>query len=202
MPSHEYELEHTVERIDATLKQIREAGGAGGGPRPFGFHRDGPSIKRGGQGRLAQVPAEAAAITEACRDVLAGVSTYAIAKEWNEAGLRTTMKGKPWEPVHVRRVLCRAVNAGLIEIAPRDAHGMAQAPQIVGPGNWEPIVSEDTWRAVRGDPHRPGPADRPGSAAAGPADRRADLRPVRRPHVRGPAPQHEQGAGPTCASRP
>ena len=166
-----YELEHTVERIDATLKHIREAGGAGGGPRPFGFHRDGPSIKRGGQGRLAHVPAEAAAITRAYRDVLAGVSTYAIAREWNEAGLRTTVKAKPWDAVHVRRVLCRAVNAGLIEIAPRDAHGMAQAPQIAGRGNWEPIVSEDTWRAVRGiltDPaRRTGPGPRPRALLTG-----------------------------------
>jgi DNA invertase Pin-like site-specific DNA recombinase len=157
------EVEHMIERQKSAHERIRNAGGYHGGPRPFGYRRDGLSIKNGGEGRLAQVPAEAEAIRKACADVLAGVGPHPIAKQWNGAGLLTTA-GKPWNNVNVRLMLIRGLNAGLIE------HGGGKSAQaqrdVVGTGNWEPIVGEDTWRAVRAvltDPGRrtgPGPKHR------------------------------------------
>jgi site-specific DNA recombinase len=157
------EVEHMIERMQSAHERIRNAGGWKGGPRPFGYRLDGPSIKHGGEGKLAQVPGEAAAIRDGCAKVLAGIGPHPIAKQWNGAGLLTTA-GKPWNNVNVRLALIRALNAGLIEYGTgKDGKGQGT---VVGPGNWEPIVDEDTWRAVRAaltDPGRrvgPGPKPR------------------------------------------
>jgi DNA invertase Pin-like site-specific DNA recombinase len=132
------EVEHMIERQKTASERIRMAGGWNGGPRPFGYRKDGPSIKQGGQGRLAQVPAEAAAIADACPKILAGVGLRAIAREWNAAGLRTPPGGE-FNSRNVRLALTRAMTAGLVE----------HAGQVVAKGNWEPIIGEDTWRAIR-----------------------------------------------------
>ena len=159
------EVEHMIERMQAGHERRRQAGAWKGGPRPFGYRPDGPSMKNGGTGRLAQVPHEAEAIRKACADVLAGVGPHPIAKQWNGAGLCTTA-GKSWNNVNVRLVLIRALNAGLIAYGVGKSGGGKGDGIVVGKGNWEPIVDEDTWRAVRGiliDPGRrvgPGPKPR------------------------------------------
>ena len=159
------EVEHMIERQISAKERIRKAGGRQGGPPGFGYRPDGLSIKNGGEGRLAQDPTEARAIRKAYATLLQlepGHGLAAIAREWNAAGLRTPQGasrgggGNLWEPTTVRIVLCRARNAGLIE----------HKGEVVGKGNWEPIVSEDTWRAARRiieDPSRrtsPGPKPR------------------------------------------
>lgn len=155
------EVEHMIERMESAHERIRSAGGRHGGPRPFGYCPDGPSIKNGGEGRYAQVPEEAAAIREACARLLAEGGTHAgtqggrripeggthaIAWQWNKAGLRTPEGpgGKrrgdgSWNSKNVSLVLTRALTAGLIEYR----------GEVVGKGNWEPIIDEGTWRAVR-----------------------------------------------------
>jgi site-specific DNA recombinase len=149
------EVEHMIERQKSAHERIRMVGGWKGGPRPFGYRPDGPSIKHGGEGRLAQVPEEARLLRDGCTKVLAGIGSHTIAKQWNTTGLLTTA-GKPWNNVNVRLALIRAINAGLIE------HG----DKVVGPARCEPIVDQDTWRAVRTvltDPKRqqgPGPKPR------------------------------------------
>lgn len=158
------EVEHMIERQKSAKERNRKAGAWHGGPRPFGFTADGPSIKQGGNGGMRQVPAEAAAIARGYAMLLAldpGQGLGTIARQWNAAGLRTPEPGARgggnlWTHQHVRNVLCRAANAGLIE----------HDGEIAGKGNWEPIVSEDTWRAARAvltDPARrigPGPVPR------------------------------------------
>ncbi len=143
------EVEHMIERQKSAKERIRNAGGWNGGPRPFGFRADGPSTKNGGDGSLAQVPAEAEAIRYAYGYVLANagrkdIGLNTIAREWNARGLATPKEsarggGHRWHHSTIRNLLTRARNAGLIEY-----HG-----EIIGKGNWEPIVSEDTWRSVR-----------------------------------------------------
>lgn len=148
------EVEHMIERGKSAKERIRKAGAWSGGPRPFGYRPDGLSVKNGGEGRLAQVPAEAQSIRSAYTQVLAGVSLNAIAQEWNARGLTTT-KGSSFNYDHVRYALLRPGNAGLI----------GYKGKIIGPGNWEPVVSEDTWRAARAilaDPtRRTGPGPKP-----------------------------------------
>jgi site-specific DNA recombinase len=162
------EVEHMIERQKDHKEGVRRDGGRVGGVRPFGYILD-PVTKdtTGGKGLIPE-PTEAAAIRDAYTKVLAGGSTMAIAREWNAAGLRTPRKtadpaktgrgygGSPWKINTVKQVLVRAQNAALIEYK----------GEIIGPANWDPIVSEDTWRAVKAildDPARrttPGPKPR------------------------------------------
>jgi DNA invertase Pin-like site-specific DNA recombinase len=148
------EVEHMMERLQVSVDDRRSAG-ARHGRRPFGFDRApgmaGVPIKAGGQGALAQVPHEARAVGEAYAGILAGRGIYTIAKEWNEAGLRTpgsSVGGShPWTPFSVRRVLLRALNAGLVESKGELVHGGDGQP--VRARIDSPIVDETTWRAVR-----------------------------------------------------
>jgi site-specific DNA recombinase len=153
-----HELERMMERQKAAKRRNRDAGLRQSGTRPFGF-----TLDHNAATGLVPLPAEASAIRAACDQVLAGVSLTTIARQWNAAGLRTPVRelrmnpgdlqqegwtgGKAWTSIGVRRVLLRAQNAGLVELAGRE--GRNGYGQIIGPARWEAIVSEDTWRAVR-----------------------------------------------------
>ncbi len=104
--------------------------------RAFGYAKGGMEIER----------AEAAAVADAYRMLLAGASLATIARRINENGLTTTL-GRPWEPTAVRTLLLNARNAAI-----RTYYG-----DEVGPGTWPAIVPEDTYRqavALLRDPAR------------------------------------------------
>jgi DNA invertase Pin-like site-specific DNA recombinase len=155
-----YEVEHMAERIRSAKERGRASGAWQGGPHPFGFRPDGLPVKQGGEGRLAQVPEEAAAIKQAYERLLAGGSIRSIARDWNAHGMRTR-NGNPWSVTAVRRLLLAARNAGLVDYGPDFLHR-----EVVGKGRWPEIVDHDTWRAARAiltDPKRhssPGPKPR------------------------------------------
>lgn len=94
--------------------------------RPFGFERSGEHR-----------PGEAEALRAAYSAVLEGERPYQIRDRWSEAGFKTTM-GKPWTEHSVGRLLRE----------PRNAGQMIYRGEVVGPGSWEPIVSEEVWSAV------------------------------------------------------
>lgn len=83
------------------------------------------------------VPEEAAAIRRAYDEVLGGRSMYAIANEWNANGPHARRSGR-WTGVNLQRVLLTPRNAGISNYLGEE----------VGPGNWEPIVSEEVFRGV------------------------------------------------------
>lgn len=131
---------HEVEQKGARTKraqlQAAQQGRWGGGGRPFGYRDDGVTIE----------PAEAREVKRACDAVLSGVSLGWIARDWAARGVTST-RGNAWSYTSVRQVLKRARNAGLVEY-----NG-----EVVGPAAWRPIVTEETWRAVRSlldDPSR------------------------------------------------
>lgn len=124
----EGEVDHLIERIDAQKAEAAAEGRWLGGPRPFGFKKDGVRHKK----------SEAALIRQAYSDALAGDSLNSIAKSWNERGVETTGRSKAWTAGAVRAVLLRPRNAGL----------MKWRGEIVGQASWEPIVDEVTWRSV------------------------------------------------------
>jgi site-specific DNA recombinase len=112
--------------------------------RPFGYELDG-TLRR----------AEAAAVLRAYQDVLAGKALTTVAREWNEAGFRTsapdpaTARARAprrndydpsgrWSNVAVRSLLR----------APRNMAKSTLYGEIMGDGNWTPIVDETTWRAM------------------------------------------------------
>lgn len=139
------ESERTSERVQRAFRAIEAAGEWRGGPRPFGFDENGVTMRA----------EEADLIRHAMADVIAGVSLSAIAHRWNTLGV-VTPRGLRFTVTAVRQVLARARNAGLIELK----------GTVIGPAQWDAIVSEEEWRAVRAvfaDPgrcHSPGPEPR------------------------------------------
>ena len=78
-------------------------------------------------------------------------------REWNRRGLVTAQGGKPPTRQSVITIMRNPRNAGLAVLPGRDGkrHG-----EEAGRGEWEPILAEETWRAVDGllaDPARKPP---------------------------------------------
>jgi site-specific DNA recombinase len=139
------EAERVSERVSRAKAQARTEGRYRGGPRPFGYEKDGVTVKG----------PEASALLQAARDVLDGRSLGAIAREMTAAGLTNT-RGAAMTSMSVRRMLLRPRNAGLLE----------SDGEVTGRAVWPAIIPEDLWRAVRAhlaDPRRrntPGPTRR------------------------------------------
>lgn len=128
------ESEHRAARLRSKHRELAAAGGWQGGPRPYGWI---PAEERDDVD-LEVVAAEAEVIRSAADRVLAGESLYAIARDLNAAGVPTVRESQ-WRTPSLRSVLTTPKVAGL-----REHRG-----EIVGPGRWEPILDEHTWRRVR-----------------------------------------------------
>jgi DNA invertase Pin-like site-specific DNA recombinase len=110
-------------------------------PRPFGYAAD----------RVTPDPAEGPAVAQACRMLLGGGTLSGVMREWTKAGLHPAQsRTGRWTRQSVRTILLNPAIAGL----------SAYRGEIVGTGQWEPLVAEETWRAVRAlleDPGRKPP---------------------------------------------
>ncbi|MEU6758029.1 recombinase family protein [Streptomyces sp. NPDC046685] len=137
----QYEAEEIGERVKDAKAQTLAAGGYRGGPRPFGYESDGITVRE----------SEARHLREAAEAVLAGASIKSIAREWQEAGVRTVprryrqedgTRGEPesreWSASELRTLLLRHRNAGLL------AHHGTE----VGAAAWPAIIPEPVWRGV------------------------------------------------------
>jgi site-specific DNA recombinase len=112
-----------------------------GTPKPFGYCDD----------HVTKHPQEGPAVTEACRVLLGGGTLSGVMREWTNAGL-TPVQSKTgrWSRQSIRTIL----------LNPRIARLSVYRGEIVGTGNWDALVSEETWRAVRAileDPSRKPP---------------------------------------------
>jgi site-specific DNA recombinase len=125
---NEHEIEHGQERMKLAKADAAARGVYRGSSRPFGFEPDGVTIRE----------SEAAEIRAAARRVLDGEPLMSILRDWVDREMPTS-KGGTWAMGALRYVLLRARNAGLIE-----HHG-----EIVGPAQWEPILPEHEWQALR-----------------------------------------------------
>ena len=115
-----------------------------GGPRPFGYLED----------HVTAHPVEGPAVAEACAALLGGGTISGIMREWAKLGLTPPQQDRRgttrWNRTSIRSILLNPRIAGL----------SVYHEEIVGQGNWEPLVPEETWRAVRGileDPARKPP---------------------------------------------
>jgi site-specific DNA recombinase len=115
------EVERKAPQRRANL-QAAQDGRRMGGRRPFGFELD-----------MTIRETEAAAVRQAYKDVLAGVSLGQIARDWNAAGFYTpleTRKGEQsrWTGTSVRPVLLNPRYAGLRVTVPswRTARGRSR----------------------------------------------------------------------------
>lgn len=121
------ESEHSSERRKRANAQKAASGQWTSARRPFGYSSAGEP----------QEP-EATAVRNAVHDVLAGKSVRAVAREWNAAGLKTTGSAAEWRSPMVRRVL----------LNPRYAALVVHQGKIVGPGDWTPLIDEDTHHGI------------------------------------------------------
>ncbi len=115
-----------------------------GGPRPFGYRED----------HVTAHPVEGPAVAGACAALLGGGTVSGIMREWTELKLTPPQQDRRgttrWNRTSIRMILLNPRIAGL----------SVYRGEIVGQGNWEPLVSEETWRAVHGileDPTRKPP---------------------------------------------
>jgi len=88
-------------------------------------------------------PVEGPAVAEACAALLGGGTVSGVMREWTKVDLAP--------PQHDRRGTARWNRASIrsILLNPRIAGLSVYHGEIVGQGQWEPLVSEETWRAVR-----------------------------------------------------
>ena len=136
------EQERKSERQKLANEAAAIAGKRPGGPRPFGY----------GDDHVTPHPAEGPAVAAACAALLGGGTLSGIMREWTGPGCgrRSGSGGRP-----VDRPVIRVHPA---QPADRGAVGLPRGDRR--PGQWEPLVSEETWRAVRGileDPARTPP---------------------------------------------
>jgi DNA invertase Pin-like site-specific DNA recombinase len=133
------ESERIGERVSRAFAQRREAGKPHAtGLRPFGFETGGEIV----------CPDEADAIRSGCKILVDGGSLGDVMKAWNERGITTTT-GKRWSRVLVRKALIRPRIAGLVEHNPHWDKNAAKGDPVLTPGDFEAIVDEPTWRAVK-----------------------------------------------------
>jgi DNA invertase Pin-like site-specific DNA recombinase len=124
-----------VERKSARQKLANaQAARAGqrrkGCPRPFGFADD----------HVTHRPEEADAMRWAADALLGGSTVSAIMREWQRRGLHPPQNhGRPWRRETIPTILRNPALAGLV----------SYRGEIVGRGNWEPILAREQWEAVR-----------------------------------------------------
>lgn len=131
------EVERLAERTKAGKGDAASRGAWSGGQRIYGYEVVPVADRSAGDSALRVVEGEAAVVRDAARRVLAGESLRSVARSLNESG-HTTTRGKLWTGSAVRKVLLRPATAGL----------RASGGEIVGKGQWEPLLDEDEWRGV------------------------------------------------------
>ena len=115
------------ERVGRKHRELAEAGKFHGGIRPFGYEKDGVTVREH----------EAATIREAAERVLAGQSLHSIALDWNRRGVKT-VRDRKWAGTTVKQTLVAPRLCGQ-----RSHHGELR------PAEWPAILPRDTWESVR-----------------------------------------------------
>lgn len=122
-----YESDIKSERLKAQRRQAAEKGHPHLGPRAYGFTADG----------LSHIPKEAAVIRAAAKAISEGRAVRAVVRDLNQRQVRTA-QDKVWTVSQLKKMLT----------SPRIAGFSEHRGEIVGAGNWEPIIPETLWRAV------------------------------------------------------
>ena len=119
----------TARRVKRKKLELAVAGKwAGGGRRPFGYEKDGLTVR----------PAEAEVVREMAGRVVAGESLGSIARDMDRRGVKT-VGGKSWRLTTLRQLLTGGRIAGR-----RTADG-----EDVGPAAWAEIISLKLSRQLR-----------------------------------------------------
>lgn len=123
------------ERTRQAQQGKRNRGDPHGGPRPFGWLAlDG----RPSWDPRRHDPVEAALIRQAVDDVLAGATIGDIARRWNAQGVRQPRGALGWHPSNIRSLLSAPRNAGLV----------SYRGDVLGEGNWTPIIDRERFERI------------------------------------------------------
>lgn len=133
----QFEVEHARERIQEAKKQAAADGKYRGGPRPFGYRKNGMTVNE----------PEAELIREGTKAVLAGRKLAAIAREWNRLGIKTTAGGT-WKYTAVRDMLLRPRNAGILARGLPGKGGQSYDFEELRKAKWPAIVPREDWDAL------------------------------------------------------
>lgn len=128
------EAERTAERVARKHLESAQAGKPVGGTRPFGWEKDGATIR----------DREAVLIRQAAVDLLDGVGVRTICRQWNENGI-TTSPGREWTPATLRQMLKSPRLSGWRIHRGKIAVGRDGEPVR---GLWAPILDQRTHDAV------------------------------------------------------
>ncbi len=131
------EVERLAERTKAGKADAATRGAWNGGQRIYGYRTVKSEERQPNEPALVVLPQERDVVQNAARRVLAGESLRSVARALAEAGEATTT-GKTWSGSALRKVLMRPATAGL----------RGSAGEVIGKGQWEPLLDEDTWRGV------------------------------------------------------
>lgn len=155
----------TGRRVASKRKQKAEAGEYGGGRRAYGWGvpkldrvTGEPLVNEAGRPVLDMrklVEAEAAEVRRWADQVLGGVSLRVITADLRARGV-PTVTGSEWTTGNLRDILIKPRNAGLAVYQVRQAaqpykdrgEPVPYDAGVIGTGDWEPILLEETWRAV------------------------------------------------------
>lgn len=129
------ESERKSERLRRQKDQAATKGLASGGRRRYGYE---PTRNGNGEATLEIVEHEAETIRKLAERILAGDSLRSLAQDLNDRDIPTT-SGKQWRGQTVRATLESPTVAGL----------RVHRGQVVGEGNWLPILDRATWEQVR-----------------------------------------------------
>jgi site-specific DNA recombinase len=122
------ESENIGKRVARKKEELAAEGKPAGAKRAFAYEADGVTVRK----------SEAKAYRAAARDVIAGRSLRAVAREWNDAGLRTPQQDKLWSQTVLRWVLTSPRHAGL----------RAHKGEVVGEAVWPAIIDRATHEAL------------------------------------------------------
>jgi site-specific DNA recombinase len=125
----ENESANTSVRVRRAMQARAERGEPNGGPRPYGYRRE---------GGLVVDPVEAAVVRQCAGRILAGERIGTILRDLHSQGA-TTSTGKRWTRRSLVNTLTSSRIAGLREHDHREV-----------PGTWEAIIDRETHEALRG----------------------------------------------------
>lgn len=132
----QHESEEISERVTDAKADLAAQGKWGGGKRPFGYERDGVTIRK----------AEADGLIWAARQILVGVPISAAAKKLADDGL-TTHSGNPVDASTLRRCLINPRYIGKRVYRPAGKPKLPQAhyadDEIVSDAEWDGVFKTD-----------------------------------------------------------
>lgn len=129
------EVRKLKRRVNDRLDELAAEGRPSGGAAGFGYRR---GLDSTGAKTLIIHEGEAAVVRQAAERILAGWSLTRIGNDFAARGL-TGVRGGKFTAQTIRSFITAPAVAGL----------RVHRGQVVGRGVWEPILDEDTWRAVR-----------------------------------------------------